>query len=73
LFLSNINIDNTAPINPKIAPEAPKLIVFRGKKNTVNKLPRKPDMKYIRTNLTFEKLSSIYDPKINRENIFEKR
>jgi hypothetical protein len=73
LFLSNINIDSAAPINPKIAPDAPKLIVFRGKRKIVNTLPRIPEMKYIKTNLYFEKLSSIYDPKINRENIFEKR
>jgi len=47
--------------------------VFRGKRNTVNKLPKKPEMKYITTNLYFEKLSSTYDPKINRETMFEKR
>ncbi len=45
MFLSTIEIDRAAPIKPKIAPEAPKLIAFRGKKKIVKKLPRIPEMK----------------------------
>ena len=56
--LSTINNDREAPINPKIAPDAPRLITLKGNKNNENKFPINPEMKYINKNSNLEKLSS---------------
>ena len=39
-----IKIEKAAPINPKIAPDAPRLMVFKGKNSIEKKLPLNPDM-----------------------------
>jgi len=46
VFRSTISIEKEAPINPKIAPDAPRLITFKGKNNIEKKLPINPDIKY---------------------------
>ncbi len=49
-----IRIENAAPINPKIAPDAPRLAVYGGKNNIEKKLPTNPDMMYIIINWYLE-------------------
>jgi hypothetical protein len=64
---------NAAPIRPKTAPDAPRLIVLGGNKNKVKMFPINPEVKYRIIYLILENSLSINAPNMKSAKTFEKK
>lgn len=62
-----------APINPKMQPDAPRLIEFNGSKINEKRFPINPEVIYSPIKAILEKCDSLKVPKINKANMLEKR